>query len=106
MTNTIRATVGYNDWKGIEYYQDFDIVKELPELGEDISHERGLKLIVQKIARIYVDGGVQGWEDFDYYEIELERLEEGEEPDNDYLYMAIEKQNEEEEGGRAIRFIW
>lgn len=90
----IRAYIGYNDYKKVRYYKDFEIVKNLPELWEEISFNP--VYIVTKIEEVRLDPE-QGSDDVYYYDFyKIISVSHENDDDESIEYIAIEKEDTEE----------
>lgn len=90
----IRANVGYDEYNNKLFYQDFWIYKKAPEVGDTIDGED-----VISVSPVKLDPEQPSWEvyDYDYYRVETTCNGENSEDDNIVLWIAVEKEEDEED---------
>lgn len=101
----IKAYVSYDERTNTRSYREFDIVANLPTIGDFVSGGtwKGERHIVKDIIELEIDceqGNFDVW-DYEYYRIVLafEELDENnnwvDSNDDDYEYIAIKRKFEE-----------
>ena len=90
----IRANVRYNEHLNRLYYRDFWIFEKAPEVGDIINYEN-----VISVSPVKLDPEQLNWEvyDCDYYRVETTCNGENSENDNIILWIAVEKEEDEED---------
>jgi hypothetical protein len=101
MKRTIKAYVGYSERTNTHFYRTFEIVSDLPSIGDEINGWE-----VEGISPVSLDceQGSDSVYDYDYYEIELIdsvglELFPDDDPDcyHDALYYAVRKEDADDD---------
>lgn len=93
---TIKAYVDYNDSRKQHYYENFDIIDELPEIGEELSgYGLNETATVKKIELAHLDCEQPNNEvyNYDYYEMYVNVYDSEYDENNNYTYyVCIDKE--------------
>ena len=86
---TIRAYVDYNDYTKTHYYENFDIIDELPKINDEYFSDK-----IIKIEEVDLDCEQSGDNvyNYDYYKLTLKYEDYG---DAYTMYVCIEKEKGE-----------
>ena len=93
----IKAYVGMDEYNKVRYYKNFEVVEEIPEVGEDFGYHFGDGVIetvkdVQKLSLDPEQGSVDVY-DYDFYKITTDWKEDDETTEECYYY-AIKKEEQ------------
>ena len=87
----VKAYIDYNDYNKVHYFEDFDIVDELPKIGDLIDDNKVIKI---EEAKLDCEQGSDDVYNYDYYKLTLKY----EDYDDTYvMYVCAEKEGEQYE---------
>lgn len=95
---TVKMPVQYNDYTKTTYFQKFDIKNSLPEIGVD----EWLGVEILAIEEAHLDSSAGRYEEitqYDFYKVKsiILPIDDDEEGDVYYDYIAIPKEEDEDE---------
>lgn len=104
-TKKIKACTGYSERRNTYYYTYFEVVENLPKIGDCVFENSGWREIVDKIVVAWLDCE-QPCDDIYFYDcfdivVRIEEINiytgEWEKIDDDVMHLAVEKVIETEE---------
>ena len=86
----IKAYTRYNEKYNIRYYKYFDIVADLPKVGDEYNQEEEFVIEIKKVALDSEQGNDEVY-NYDYYEVITKYTNIDDEIDMRSYYVAIER---------------
>lgn len=92
MSKYIKAWIGYNDKNKTHYYENFEVVENLPEIEKEFWNDRK----ISKIKEVELDCEQPNYDVYNYnfYEI-TEEVRYDDEIEESYSYVCVEKNDDE-----------
>ena len=94
--NKIKAYTGYNQRTDTRYYNYFEIVSKLPEIGENDYGFEGYKVVEINPVKLDVQQNDDDVYNYDFYEVVVEEKDDDGIIDQDSVLIAIRKEQDDE----------